>query len=109
MLEWICIKKSEKDGRFRIASSVIISMTLLASVVPLTTTRGYIIITIPCIILPAGDSHTVSGNHLLGHSHARRIHLLLEEGSGEQRWRYREWMVHQRALADKEKELGYQQ
>ena len=38
--EWTCMRKSEKEGWLRTASSVIISMTRLASVVPRSTTRG---------------------------------------------------------------------
>ena len=36
------MRKSEKEGALRTASSVIISMTRLASVVPRSTTRGYL-------------------------------------------------------------------
>ena len=41
MFEFTCINKSENEGHFRIASSVIISITRLASDDPLTTTLGY--------------------------------------------------------------------
>lgn len=41
MLECTCISRSEKEGVLRCTSSVIISITRLASVVPRTTTLGY--------------------------------------------------------------------